>query len=125
WIKTVAESDLVGDVRGGDSFSDIYGMKGFLLGFVMAWTVLLVRGTMVQFPQTYGPYKSPVARSLARFLLKRSSVIIARDRESQRAAQELIGPAQKVLLSPDVAFSLEAVMPLCIESDPPLPHAVL
>src|SRR5258708_7750867 len=29
WIKTVAEADIVGDVRGGDSFSDIYGMKGF------------------------------------------------------------------------------------------------
>jgi polysaccharide pyruvyl transferase WcaK-like protein len=116
----VAEANLVGDVRGGDSFSDIYGMKRFLLGFLMAWTVLLVKGTMVQFPQTYGPYKSPVARWLARFLLKRSSVVIARDKQSRKVAQELIGPEQEVLLSPDVAFSLAAVPLEEIELDPPL-----
>jgi colanic acid/amylovoran biosynthesis protein len=121
WIKTVAESEIVGDVRGGDSFSDIYGLRGFLSGFLMAWTVLLVRGTMVQFPQTYGPYKSRVARWLARFILKRSSVIIARDKESQRVAQDLVGPSRKVLLSPDVAFSLDAVLPERFEFDPPLP----
>jgi polysaccharide pyruvyl transferase WcaK-like protein len=121
WIKTVAESDVVGDIRGGDSFSDIYGLKGFLIGFLMVWTVLLVKGTMVQFPQTYGPYNSPLARWLARFLLKRSSVIIARDKTSQKVAQDLVGPEKQVLLSPDVAFSLEAVQPNQIDLDPPIP----
>jgi colanic acid/amylovoran biosynthesis protein len=120
WIKTVAESDFVGDVRGGDSFSDIYGLKGFLLSFLMAWTVLLVKGTMVQFPQTYGPYRSPVARWLARYLLKRSSVMIARDKQSRKVAQELVGPKREVLLSPDVAFFLESICPGRIELDPPL-----
>lgn len=120
WIRAVEEAALVGDVRGGDSFSDIYGMKRFILGFLMAWTVVLVRGSMVQFPQTYGPYRRPLARWLARFLLRRSSVIIARDRESQKVAQELVGPEQEVLLSPDVAFSLEVVRPERIELDPPI-----
>ena len=120
WVKTVAEADLVGDVRGGDSFSDIYGIKRFLLGFLMTWSVLLVRGTMVQFPQTYGPFKSPLARGLARYLLKRSSVIIARDEQSREVAQELVGTEKVVLLSPDVAFSLEAVRPKRIDVDPPL-----
>src|SRR5215471_1734072 len=32
WIKALAEADLVGDIHGGDSFSDIYGMTGFLTG---------------------------------------------------------------------------------------------
>ena len=129
WIDTVVAADLVGDVRGGDSFSDIYGLSGFLVSFVMAWSVLLVKGTMVQFPQTYGPFKSPVARCLARYLLTRSTVIIARDKESQKVAQELVGPRQEVLLSPDVAFSLEAIQPKQIELDPPLsgdiPHGVI
>jgi polysaccharide pyruvyl transferase WcaK-like protein len=123
WIKTVVEADLVGDVRGGDSFSDIYGMRRFLSSFLIVWTVVLVKGTIVQFPQTYGPYCSPLARWLARYLLRRSSTIIARDKQSQRVAQELVGPAQQVLLSPDVAFSLEAVMPERLELDPPLPSA--
>ena len=120
WIRTVVESDVVGDVRGGDSFSDIYGLKGFILGFLMSWSVLLVKGSMVQFPQTYGPYNSRIARWLARFLLKRSSIIIARDKESQKVAQELVGPQPKVLLSPDVAFSLESIKPERIELEPPM-----
>ena len=117
WIKTVAEADFVGDVRGGDSFSDIYGLRGFLTGFLMAWTVVLVKGSIVQFPQTYGPYKSPLARWLAQFLLRRSSTIIARDKQSRKVAQDLIGPEQEVMLSPDVAFSLEPVRPERIELD--------
>jgi colanic acid/amylovoran biosynthesis protein len=124
WIKTVEEADFVGDVRGGDSFSDIYGLRGFLLGFLMVWTVVLVKGTVAQFPQTYGPYHSPLARRLARYLLRRSSVIIARDRQSQTVAQELVGPEKEVLLSPDVAFSLESVRPSRIELDPPLPSSL-
>lgn len=121
WIAALESVDVAGDVRGGDSFSDIYGMRGFLYGFLIAWTVLLVKRTMVQFPQTYGPYKSPLARRLARYLLRRSCVVIARDEESQRLAQELIGPGREVWLSPDVAFSLEVVEPQSIDLDPPLP----
>jgi polysaccharide pyruvyl transferase WcaK-like protein len=124
WIRTVAEADYVGDVHGGDGFSDIYGTSGFLLSFLMDWTVLLVKGTMVQFPQTYGPYKTPLARGLARFLLKRSSVILARDHLSQKLAQELVGPEKVVLFCPDVAFSLESVLPERLELDPPFEGSV-
>ena len=120
WIDSVAGSDVVGDVRGGDSFSDIYGLKRFVLAFLPVWSVLLIKGTMVQFPQTYGPFKSPVARWLARFILRKSSVIIARDRRSQAAAQALVAPGREILLSPDVAFSLDVCRPDAVVTDPPL-----
>jgi polysaccharide pyruvyl transferase WcaK-like protein len=120
----VVESDLVGDVRGGDSFSDIYGLKRYAISFLMVWSVVLVKGTIVQFPQTYGPYNSLIARVVAKFILRRSSVIIARDKESQRVAQELAGSAHDVLLSPDVAFSLKSVRPERIEIDPPFDGAM-
>jgi polysaccharide pyruvyl transferase WcaK-like protein len=120
WIAGLKNADIVGDVRGGDSFSDIYGMQRFLHGFFMAWTVLLVKGRMVQFPQTFGPYKSMPARWMARYLLKHSSVVIARDEKSQRVAEALLGPDREVWLSPDVAFSLEAIRPERIALDPPL-----
>lgn len=120
WMAALEEADLVGDIRGGDSFSDIYGMGRFYDGFLTAWTVILVKGSMVQFPQTYGPYQSRVARALARYILRRSSVVIARDEKSRQVAQELIGSRQVVWLSPDVAFSLGAIRPERIELDPPL-----
>ena len=118
WIGAAAGAEVVGDVRGGDSFSDIYGMGRFLHGFLMAWSVILVRGEMVQFPQTYGPFKSPFARWLARFLLVRSSVVIARDKRSQRVAQGLLGEGHEVHLSPDVAFSLAVTRPSAIALEP-------
>lgn len=120
WIRTVAEADWVGDIRGGDSFSDLYGLRRFLLGFLEAWSVLLVKGTMVQFPQTFGPYRSGLARKLAGYLLRNSGVVIARDEASRQVAQELVGPGREVWLSPDVAFALEAVVPAHIVLDPPL-----
>lgn len=124
WIQTVANVDYVGSIHGGDGFSDIYGTKGFLLGFLLDCTVLLVKGTMVQFPQTYGPFRTTVARRLARFVLQRSSVIIARDRLSQRTAQALVGPENEVLFCPDVAFSMESIQPYPLELDPPLAGSV-
>jgi polysaccharide pyruvyl transferase WcaK-like protein len=93
-------------------------MQRFLIGFFMAWTVLLVKGSMVQFPQTFGPYSNPIARLLAQYLLKRSSVVIARDERSRKVAQSLLGPNREVWLSPDVAFALEVVQPRKIELFP-------
>lgn len=124
WIAALEEADLVGDIRGGDSFSDIYRIGRFYDGFLTAWTVILVKGSMVQFPQTYGPYQSRVARALARYILRRSSVVIARDEKSQEVAQKLIGSRQQVWLSPDVAFSLEAARPCHIEVHPPLDGSI-
>lgn len=120
WIASLERSSFAGDIRGGDSFSDIYGIKRFIIGFIPAWSVLLVKGTMVQFPQTYGPFKSSLARRMACYLLKRSSLVIARDKASRKVAQELLGSTGEVLLSPDVAFSLEIDRPEHPELDPPL-----
>ncbi len=111
WIDCLASCDLVGDVRGGDSFSDIYGMQRFCWGFLCAATALLVNGKLIQFPQTYGPFKSPIARAMARFLLKKSHTVIARDTRSQKVAQDLLENSKEVHLSPDVAFALEVLHP--------------
>ena len=107
WIGAMASSEWVGDIRGGDSFSDIYGMKRFCYGFLAAWTAILVKGSLVQFPQTYGPYKNPLAKRMARFLLLRSPLVIARDEDSRSVAVGLVGDKVPVHLSPDVAFALE------------------
>jgi polysaccharide pyruvyl transferase WcaK-like protein len=120
WINTVAQSTFNGSVHGGDSFSDIYGLKGLMLTFAMDWSVILVAGSLVQFPQTFGPFKSRTSRLIGRFLLKRSSVIIARDKSSQAIAQAMVGRRNTVQLSPDVAFSLESLKPHELVLDPPL-----
>lgn len=117
WIAAIAEADLIGDVRGGDSFSDIYGLKRFCLAFLPVWTVVLVKGSLVHFPQTYGPFRTRTARFLARLLLRNSSAIIARDPQSQRIAQDAVGEGVQVQLSPDVAFALHAERLAQVEID--------
>jgi colanic acid/amylovoran biosynthesis protein len=124
WVAALEEADIVGDIRGGDSFSDIYGMKRFLYGFMMAWTVLLIKGSMVQFPQTFGPFNSPISRWLARYLLNKSEIIMARDKKSQEVALFFVGLNRNVVLSPDVAFFLESIRPNSIKFAPPLSRQV-
>lgn len=115
WVAALVETDLVGDIRGGDSFSDIYGLQRFLVGFFEKLSVIMVKGNMVQFPQTIGPFRRTVSRVLARYVLKHSSVIIARDSISQKVAQSLIKNRNRVWLCPDVAFTLDAVEPKILE----------
>jgi polysaccharide pyruvyl transferase WcaK-like protein len=114
WVEAIANADIVGDIRGGDSFSDIYGLKRFLDGFFSAWTVLLIRGSILQFPQTYGPFKSSLARFLAKVLFKNSSLIAARDKQSYNLVRSLAPSGAKVILTPDVAFSLQAERPCAL-----------
>lgn len=118
WLTALQESAFVGDIRGGDSFSDIYGLKRLVEGSIPPWTALLLRRPLVQFPQTYGPFKTRTARVVARFLLRRSAVIIARDRASRTVAEALVDRSQTVLLSPDVAFALEAIRPRSVTIEP-------
>ena len=110
-IRETAEADFVGDIRGGDSFSDIYGLRSFLWACLPVIAVLLVRGHVALLPQTYGPFKSPLARRFAAFILNRASVILCRDKEGLGAVRELAPLACPPRFCPDVAFCLDAVAP--------------
>jgi polysaccharide pyruvyl transferase WcaK-like protein len=120
WIRTVKNAWLVGDIRGGDSFSDIYGAKRFLFGCLPTFSVLLIRREIVLFPQTYGPFKSTLGRGLARVILKRASKVLARDAESARYVAELTNGRCSADICPDVAFALESVRPEKVVLEPPL-----
>ena len=62
WLKAFEEADFVGDIRGGDSFSDIYGLRNFLQGSASALVALLMEKDLVLLPQIYGPFRSFIAR---------------------------------------------------------------
>jgi colanic acid/amylovoran biosynthesis protein len=122
WIDAVANAFLVGDIRGGDSFSDIYGFRRFFEASLLTYSCSLIRGSIAHFPQTYGPFKSPLAEWIAKRVLRRSSMIYARDAESQAIAQSLVGRKLRVGLSPDVAFALATAHLAEIRVAPPMEH---
>ena len=120
WIRSVAESDFIGDIRGGDSFSDIYGAKNFIAGCLPVLSVIWIQGGIHLLPQTYGPFRSRLAEWLARYILLRAQSIWCRDRMSLQEVSRLTGGRRQGRLCADVAFALEAIRPDSLVVDAPL-----
>ncbi len=119
YVRKLIETDKVYDVTGGDSFSDIYGWRRFLIyGFLQKWLVMLFGKELILLPQTYGPCQRPVTRFLARRILRRAHAVYARDRGSVDSARALLGHHGmdgKVRFVPDVAFVLDSHKPQTLD----------
>lgn len=97
-------SDFIFDFTMGDSFSDIYGMKRFTLDALVKTAAVKSGTPYILGPQTYGPYKSGIAKKWARWIMKKAACIYTRDEQSQKVAEALSG--RDVFLTTDVAFAL-------------------
>lgn len=95
--------DIVFDIGEGDSFSDIYGQKRFLLLSITKILSLMQCRKSVTAPQTIGPFNRKISSIIARKLLSKSDAVYVRDDKSSCYLNEL--KVQHVLVS-DVAFSL-------------------
>jgi polysaccharide pyruvyl transferase WcaK-like protein len=111
WVRSVAAAEFVGDIRGGDSFSDIYGARRFCLGCLPILSVIWIRGGIHLLPQTYGPFRSRIARGLARYILLHAESIWSRDRHGVQEVFSITQGQRVASLCPDVAFALESVRP--------------
>jgi len=103
--------NLICDITGGDSFSDIYGLPRFFRGYLLKRVCQMTGKPFILLPQTYGPFKARIARILARNTLKMTTKICSRDQEGLVVVEDLIGVSQKVKLYPDVAFIMEPNKP--------------
>jgi colanic acid/amylovoran biosynthesis protein len=110
-LQAVLNADLICDITGGDSFSDIYGMGRFIKGYLLKRTCQLTGKPFVMLPQTYGPFKSQTSGWLAKRVLDHSALIFSRDKEGLKVIEDLIGPSDKARLCPDVAFTLQPHVP--------------
>ena len=112
WLSAIVAGDIVAAISGGDSFSDIYGLRRLLYVTLPQLLVLALRRPLVLLPQTYGPFKSRVARTMARFVLKRAHRIYSRDMPGVEVVRELItdsGPPAEFAY--DMGFALEPQAP--------------
>ncbi len=120
WFRAILEADWVGDIRGGDSFSDIYGLKRFVAASLAVISVIWVKGGIVLLPQTCGPFSSRLSRVLARYILHRATVLLCRDSESLAVIESLTRGRRRGRFCPDVAFALDSLPPDELQSEPPL-----
>lgn len=122
-LKKLSEADFIGDIHGGDSFSDIYGLARFITGVMPNIIILLLGKELVLLPQTYGPYKSSLSQKIAKYIFKKSACIISRDKEGVEVVKKIMGKEYhdiKVHSCCDVAFVLDAALPEEIVIEPPL-----
>ena len=111
-LGALLRCDVVCDITGGDSFSDIYGLSRFLRGFLLKRVCQMTGKPFILLPQTYGPFKTRVAQRLAGKILNKTEMIYSRDKEGIKVVEKLIGVSSKIMLYPDVAFILEPTKPI-------------
>jgi polysaccharide pyruvyl transferase WcaK-like protein len=97
--------DLILDISGGDSFTDIYPDKRF--AYMMGTKIMaILAGTpLVLSPQTIGPFSRQPHSAIAGWISRRARAIFTRDALSLAALDKLAPgvPARQVV---DVAFAL-------------------
>jgi len=120
WLETAFTADLVGDIRGGDSFSDIYGFGRFFIGSLPRIIAILLKKEIILLPQTYGPYKNIITRFIAKYIMKNSKIIMSRDVQSIEIVKQILHKrnTEKIVFCPDVAFVLDPIVPDNIELYP-------
>lgn len=119
-LKRVFEADMAFSVAGGDSFSDIYGLERLLYVSLPMLLVIAAGKRLVLLPQTLGPFKGGLARTLARFVMDRAEAVYSRDYSSMVEARELLGlrgPSDKVRFGYDLGFLLEPSKPAELKLD--------
>ena len=78
--------DLVVDTGGGDSFTDIYGLKRLLLVATARRAAQKAKVPLILSPQTIGPFESRIGAVIARRSLKHASWVGSRDSISAEAS---------------------------------------
>jgi len=117
-LKVLLDSRLFVDITGGDSFSDIYGLGRFVQSFLIRMLPLMLGKDLILFPQTYGPFKRALSRSMARYVLRRSRRIYSRDQAGLDFVKELlkhIDSQDRIAFAPDVALLLEPRRPAVLD----------
>jgi polysaccharide pyruvyl transferase WcaK-like protein len=117
WLKVINSAEIIAAISGGDSFSDIYGLRRLLYVTLPQLLVLTLGRPLVLLPQTYGPFKSRLAKTIARFVLKRAHRVYSRDLPGIEEVRKLIGDS-----GPPVEFAYD--MGFALEPHTPSPAAV-
>lgn len=103
-IHEITSCDLVIDFSGGDSFSDIYGLRRIVKLLFHKQIAILGNTPLVLAPQTYGPFRHRLLLPWVRHVLRRASLVFSRDTMSRDHVATMT--RREVILTTDVAVRL-------------------
>lgn len=107
-LKAIQEADVIGSLAGGDSFSDIYGLRRLIYVALPKILVQLLGKTLVILPQTLGPFDGTFAKGIARIILRHSRAVYTRDPKGLDAVRGLAGHGHgQLAFAYDMGFALE------------------
>lgn len=112
--RALADADVVLDVSGGDSFTDLYGENRFETVAAQKEIALEVDAPLALPPQTFGPFAHEESRRRAAEIVARVRTAWSRDAASHAVLLDLLGDRadeRRHRRGVDVAFALGVVEP--------------
>jgi len=117
YLKRMLESKLAVSVAGGDSFSDIYGLMRLLYVSLPQLLVLSLDKKLVLLPQTLGPFRGQLAKSIAGYIMRHAYKVYSRDFESLEEVKRFFrrdACDNKLSFCYDVGFLVEPRRPIAL-----------
>jgi len=112
--KKILAANVMLDISGGDSFTDLYGDWRFKAITYPKLIAVENDIPLILMPQTYGPYISLKTKKIASDIVKSATMAFARDEESFCLLKELLGndfDEEKHKRGVDIAFLLNVQSP--------------
>lgn len=106
-MQIFKKCDLIIDFTWGDSFSDLYGFKRFIIASALKRIAISSKTPFMFGPQTIGPFNRKITEKIGAGLLKKADYCFVRDAISGEVVKKIAG--RDAVLSTDVAFSLPTV----------------
>jgi polysaccharide pyruvyl transferase WcaK-like protein len=104
FVSSIKKCDMIIDITGGDSFSDIYGENRFIRETVGKF-IAEHYSRIILAPQTIGPFKNRINTFIAAKAMNRAGKVFARDKISYDIAKKITKNTEINLVS-DIAFLL-------------------
>lgn len=120
YLQQIYSMDIFASIAGGDSFSDIYGIRNLLYVSLPQFLVIFARKKLVVLPQTLGPFNTRIARFMAKYILQKAEAIYSRDHTSIKESKQLLGDDfnyDKIRFCYDMGFVVESLKPAKIDLD--------
>lgn len=111
-LSTIAQTDFANSIAGGDSFSDIYGIRRFYYVSLPQILIILSGKKLILLPQTLGPFKRKSVRYWASYILRKSHLVFSRDNRGIPEMKKMLGSKfdeNKFKFCYDVGFVLDPI----------------